>query len=234
MSIILNIDTSSQQANVTLCRDGVVMGKVINGNQHEHASFLQPAIKQLLETHETPVHILDAIGVVNGPGSYTGLRVALASAKGLCYVLGKPLITINTLALLARSALLETAKTGAVAGLLCPMIDARRMEVYTTIYRKDGSQEMEVVSHILDERNIEDLFPGSGSIVICGDGAKKVDLGTNSRKLLVDPTIQSSAAHLIEPGYDLYIKGEFSDTMHYVPFYLKPPNITKPKDKALT
>ena len=105
MSIILNIDTSIETASVSIARDGIVQAYLINTIQKEHASFLHNAVKQLLTESSLDIKQMDAIAVTSGPGSYTGLRVGLASAKGLCYALSKPLITIGTLNVLATAAI---------------------------------------------------------------------------------------------------------------------------------
>ena len=105
MSFIINIDTATEIATVSLAADGILLQSISNENQKDHAAFLQPAIKQLLINNQLKTNQLSAVAVVNGPGSYTGLRVGMASAKGLCYALNKPLITVGTLEFMAASAI---------------------------------------------------------------------------------------------------------------------------------
>src|SRR5215208_5364975 len=128
MSFILNIDTALETASVSLANNGRMLQSLVSESQKDHASWLHPAIKILLEKQGIGMDQLVAVGVSNGPGSYTGLRVGLSTAKGFCYALNIPLITIGTLKLMAFSARDEAED------LICPMIDARRMEVYTAIY----------------------------------------------------------------------------------------------------
>ena len=136
MSLILNIDTATETGHVSIAKDGVVLHDMFNDQQKNHAGFLQPAIKQVLADSEILIHEIDAVAVTEGPGSYTGIRIGMASAKGLSYALNKPLIVINTLEVMAKSAIqqLQAQLSFNDKALLCPMIDARRMEVFTAIY----------------------------------------------------------------------------------------------------
>lgn len=169
MSLILNIDTSGQQAHISLAQDGKILHYLNNESQKDHASFLQPAILQLSKLAGIQLTDADAIAVTAGPGSYTGLRVGMASAKGLCYALKKPLIALNTLEALTVSAtLLYSFENDPV--LFCPMIDARRMEVFTAIYDKELIPYLSPRPFILNELSFEQelsvhkiLFFGSGS-----------------------------------------------------------------------
>ena len=155
MSLILNIDTASENAHVSIARDGQVLHILSSESQKEHASFLQTAIQELVKI--TGIHLkeIDAVAVTAGPGSYTGLRVGFASAKGLCYALKKPLITIGTLEVLMVSAL-QLYPPGPDENILfCPMIDARRMEVFTAIYQQDLNVYIRPCAMILDEFSFE-------------------------------------------------------------------------------
>lgn len=135
MGLILNIDTSTEQAGICLAKDEHVLGILRNDEQKDHASWLHPAIRKLLENAAYALGELDAIAVTAGPGSYTGLRVAMAAAKGLCYALKVPLILENTLDVMALAGSQQPQLPEAC--LICPMIDARRMEVFTALYTKD-------------------------------------------------------------------------------------------------
>src|SRR6266513_982784 len=131
MSLLLNIDTAIETASICLSKDGNVLHLSINENQKDHAAWLTVAIQEMMQNSGYQLNQLNAIAVTIGPGSYTGLRVGLSTAKGLCYVLKIPLLTIGTLEMMAFA-----AKQNPV-DLLCPMIDARRMEVFTAVYDKD-------------------------------------------------------------------------------------------------
>ncbi|MEO7306266.1 MAG: tRNA (adenosine(37)-N6)-threonylcarbamoyltransferase complex dimerization subunit type 1 TsaB, partial [Ferruginibacter sp.] len=136
MSLILNIDTASEKAHVSFAKNGMIIQSISSESQKEHASFLQSAIEQLTKTTGIILKDIDAVAVTSGPGSYTGLRVGMASAKGLCYALKKPLITISSLEVLTASAL-ELIPGAGENVLLCPMLDARRVEVFTAVYQND-------------------------------------------------------------------------------------------------
>jgi tRNA threonylcarbamoyladenosine biosynthesis protein TsaB len=133
MSWILNIDTSLETAFVSIAKEGKIIAGRSNADQKDHASFLEPAVQSLLKDSGIQLSNLSAIAVVSGPGSYTGLRVGMSSAKGLCYALNKPLILLNNLELLSIAAINEFKITQAKT-FFCPMIDARRMEVFTAVY----------------------------------------------------------------------------------------------------
>src|SRR5262252_8762915 len=141
MALILNIDTSQDTACVSLALDGEVITAATNESQKDHAAWIHGAVEKIFAQAEHPINEMAAVGLSNGPGSYTGLRIGLATAKGLCYALKIPLITVGTLEVMSRNALEglgQFGKNGSEPdfgdGLICPMIDARRMEVFTAVY----------------------------------------------------------------------------------------------------
>jgi tRNA threonylcarbamoyladenosine biosynthesis protein TsaB len=163
--LLLHINTALNDAYVGISQGIELMGTASNESPFDHASFLQPAVKQLCEQFNISLDKIDAVSVVNGPGSYTGLRVGLSAAKGICYALNKPLICINTLEWLAKSMCDENID------LICPMIDARRMEVYTALYDRSMDCIMEPAAMILSEESFQAslskhqiAFIGNGSI----------------------------------------------------------------------
>jgi tRNA threonylcarbamoyladenosine biosynthesis protein TsaB len=168
MSIILNIDTAQETAFVCISENGKPKFIAENHSQKDHASFLHPAIDELLKKSLLSINELDAIAVTKGPGSYTGLRVGMSAAKGLAYTLQKPLITISTLELMAHDILTIIVDK---ESLICPMIDARRMEVFTAIYDCNLNATISPSAMILDESSFDDwlmthniFFTGSGSM----------------------------------------------------------------------
>jgi tRNA threonylcarbamoyladenosine biosynthesis protein TsaB len=168
MSIILNIDTAQETAFVCISENGKPKFVAENHSQNDHASFLHPAINELLKKAAISITELDAIAVTKGPGSYTGLRVGMSAAKGLAYTLQKPLITISTLELMAHDILTIIVDK---ESLICPMIDARRMEVFTAIYDCNLNATISPSAMILDESSFDDwlmthniFFTGSGSM----------------------------------------------------------------------
>src|SRR6266513_858318 len=145
MSLILNIDTAIETASITLAQDGKVFRSATNESEKDHAAWIHPAIHILMRESGWQLQNLNAVAVSIGPGSYTGLRIALSTAKGLCYALQIPLVTVGTLEAMAFSAIQnfetsdpyfppEDARRTAQGYLFCPMIDARRMEVFTAVY----------------------------------------------------------------------------------------------------
>jgi tRNA threonylcarbamoyladenosine biosynthesis protein TsaB len=218
MSLILNIDTAAEKAHVSLAKDGLVLSSLFSESQKEHASFLQSAIQQLTKITGVQLSAVDAVAVTAGPGSYTGLRVGFASAKGLCYALKKPLITIGTLEVLAASAIQLSPDTDESV-LLCPMIDARRMEVFTAIYKKDLTTFLAPSAMILDKLSFEKelsknkiLFFGSGS-----DKWNPVCTHANALFAVVDilPNAMSKYSNM------LHSQKHYTDLAYSEPFYLK-------------
>jgi tRNA threonylcarbamoyladenosine biosynthesis protein TsaB len=219
MSIILNIDTSSTQASVSISRDGIILACLHNEDQKEHASFLQVAIKNLTVQEKIFLHELAGVAVVNGPGSYTGLRVGLASAKGICYVIKKPLITIGTLPLMARSAFLNLQKKASAIPLLCPMIDARRMEVFTAVYNDSLEEIIPAQAKILSTESFVDVLLHN-KLLFFGSGATKWQGITNNANALFAGSFDTSEA-LSALSYFRFTRGLFTDLAYSEPLYLK-------------
>ncbi len=166
---ILNIHTATETAIINLTADGQTLGKSSNNDTKQHAYFLHIAIKELLRQHSIDIKDLDAIGVSCGPGSYTGIRVGLATAKGLCYALKIPLIIFNSLEVMAFSAI-DLVKND--SALYCPMIDARRMEVYMAVYNHNLEEVISPSATILNENSFAEILVHS-KIVFSGSGSNK-------------------------------------------------------------
>lgn len=169
MSLIVNIDTTSATALVNIAIDGVVAFEELNKDQKDHAAFLHPAIQSLLKKAGAVLKDVDAVAVSHGPGSYTGIRVGVATAKGLCYALGKPLIILNELEILTHDAVYNGKVN---TDLYCPMIDARRMEVFTAVYDKNFHQELPPSALILNGDSFDRLLKDK-KILFFGSGADK-------------------------------------------------------------
>jgi len=168
MSVILNIDTAQETAFVCISENGKPKFSAENHSQKDHASFLHLAIDEILKKGAISIKELDAIAVTKGPGSYTGLRVGMSAAKGIAYTIQKPLITISSLELMAHDILMAT---GDKKSLICPMIDARRMEVFTAMYDSNLNESIAPSALILDDNSFADAlmnncvyFAGSGSL----------------------------------------------------------------------
>jgi tRNA threonylcarbamoyladenosine biosynthesis protein TsaB len=220
MALILTIDTAIDTATICFSKDGKVLCSAVNENQKEHASFLQVAIKNLCTQYQIDLSTIDAIAVTDGPGSYTGLRVGMASAKGLCYALNKPLITMSTLELLASSAIYSSAiyKQNPTA-LICPMIDARRMEVFTAIYDKNLSPLLAPTALIITENYFTQMLQKQ-PILYVGNGAFKINVLYKHFNILMD-NISISSTILAKFSEQAYVNQYFTNMVYAQPNYLK-------------
>lgn len=217
MPLILQIDTATEHASICLSKNGEAVVSLESADQKNHGSFLQPAIQDLMRIAGIDLAQLDAIAVTEGPGSYTGLRVGLASAKGLSYALQKPLITINTLKLMAAAAISKTDNASSFG--FVPMIDARRMEVFTAIY----SSELQVLEApnalILDETSYLGLLD-TKQLIFIGSGAPKFqNICTHPHAFF--PAIQHQAADMGVLAETAFNNSEFANLAYCEPFYLK-------------
>lgn len=216
MAIILIIDTAVEVAGICLCNGSQVLGQEFNIHQKEQAGWLQPAIKNLFERAGLALDALDAIAVSAGPGSYTGLRVSMATAKGLCFALSKPLIAMNTLKIMAISAIRQLGSEQ----LYCPMIDARRMEVFTALYDHQLVELVAPQALILEAESFGPWLMKS-PIVFFGNGAEKYkDLLKNPAAIFSD--IKMEVADSMDLAAEMYARKEFSDLAYAEPFYIKP------------
>lgn len=218
MSLILNIDTASENAHVSLAKDGLILHLLSNESQKEHASFLQTAIQQLTKSAGINLKTIDAVAVTAGPGSYTGLRVGMASAKGLCYALKKPLITIGTLEVLTASAL-QLFPTDNEDIFYCPMMDARRMEVFTAVYKHDLSIQLQPCPMILDEFSFE-KFLLKNKIVFFGSGSVKWKLVCKHANAVFE-TVSILPESMSKSSGTLFLEKKFTELAYSEPLYLK-------------
>lgn len=226
--MILNIETATPVCSVAIGKNGKVVAERMLKGRQTHAASLTLLIQECLTEVGITLHDLDAVAVSHGPGSYTGLRIGLSTAKGLCYTLEKPLITVKTLAALANITAIYFPNEKAI---YCPMIDARRMEVYTAIYDKNGNELVETQPLIVENEDFfESYFENNQTVIFSGDGSAKCQsVITNENAKFVEQ--QNSAVGMIALAEAKYRKGEFADVAYSSPFYLKSPNITKPKKK---
>jgi tRNA threonylcarbamoyladenosine biosynthesis protein TsaB len=216
MALILNIDTATEMATVSISEKDKVLGFTTNNDQKDHASFLQPAIKELFQKADLTLTTLQAVAVTAGPGSYTGLRVGMASAKGLCYALNIPLILINTLEMMALSAINQVNDPSA---LYCPMIDARRMEVFTAVYDYGLKEVINPGSIILDDKSFEDLLISNRMYFTGGGSLKLENIITSSQANFT--YVQEMHHSLALLSHNKYEKGAFSSLFYSCPVYLK-------------
>ena len=217
MSLILMIDTAQETAFVSISKDGAPIGCIQNAIQKEHAGFLHVAIQELLKSCELELKDIDAISVTKGPGSYTGIRVGMASAIGLSYALNKPIIHICSLKLLAHAAINKIIDPARV--LFCPMIDARRMEVFTGLFDVTLEPKLDPAAMIVDESFMHEFLKNK-SIFFIGSGKdkfEKVNKNENAQFLEVDNLHFAMAAL----SYFYYKSNLFSSIESFEPAYLK-------------
>jgi tRNA threonylcarbamoyladenosine biosynthesis protein TsaB len=215
MALILNIDTSTECAGICLSREGRTLAFSENKQQKEHASWLHPAIEKLLQETGWRVKDLQAVAVTAGPGSYTGLRVGMAAAKGFCYALAVPLITENTLKVMAFAAREQFPATD----LFCPMIDARRMEVFTAVYQNDLEPLLATTAMVIDENSFANYlserrisFFGAGS-----DKCKPIITSPNAAFI----SIKFNVGYLGILSFYRYLQREFTGVAYSEPAYTK-------------
>ncbi len=230
MSLILCIETGTDICSVGIAKDGEVISLRESSQGKDHASKVALFAQELFEELELEPSDIDAVAVGMGPGSYTGLRIGVSFAKGLCYALGKPLIGVGSLSMLVQLArqnyetsLLEVDDWDKAR--LCPMIDARRMEVYTQVFDSQGVAINEVSAEIIDEESFSAYRDGA-SMLIFGNGAAKC-CEVLPWAHLID--ISPSAVGLASLAQAKFERGEFEDIAYFEPFYLKDFVVTKSK-----
>ncbi|MDB5275060.1 MAG: TsaB protein required for threonylcarbamoyladenosine ((6)A) formation in tRNA [Ferruginibacter sp.] len=220
MSLLLNIDTASNIAVVSIAKDGYILQEATNKEQKDHASFLHIAIKSICQTAGVNLNQLNAIAVVAGPGSYTGLRVGMASAKGLCYTLHIPLIAIGALELIAWQAINETKNLQLpLPVLFCPMIDARRMEVFTAIFDANLQSLLKPTALVL-ENDFFANFLLTNKIVFSGNGSTKWrEICSNANAYFIEN--ETNALYMSQLSYNKFINNKFEDIAYVQPLYVK-------------
>ena len=235
MALLLNIETSTEVCSVALAKNGELLFETENAEGLNHSELLTVFIEEMLNANHIPPASIDAVAVSKGPGSYTGLRIGVSVAKGLCYALGKPLIGISTLDAMGKFTaqnLQQYVKTSEKELLFCPMIDARRMEVYSSVYNAEGEQLEPVSAKIIDEDSYSDYLR-KNKILFFGNGASKCrDKLTHPNALFLGPP-KASARFMLGLAEKKYNKREFEDVAYFEPFYLKNFVATIPKNKVI-
>lgn len=219
MALILNIDTATEHASVCLSLGNAILASSTSSDQKNHAAFVQPAIEQLMMQSGRSLHEIDAVAVTAGPGSYTGLRVGLASAKGICYALQKPLILVDTLEVMAVAIKAAMGTHTGASALFCPLIDARRMEVFTALYDADLQQLKSPHALILDETSFTELL-SKHPVVFGGSGAAKLKTLVHQPNGYFSDS-QHDATHLAARALERFTAGNFADLAYAEPLYVK-------------
>ena len=219
---ILMIETSTECCSVALSEGGRILASRIDETPRMQSSMLAPYIVEVLKETGLRAADLDAVAVSEGPGSYTGLRVGVSSAKGLCFGAGKPLIAVGTLDCLVWEAIGSGAAEG--CKYIVPMIDARRMEVYTAVFTPDGHRTTEVAPSIIDENSFADILTDAAAagqkVLFIGDAAEKCS------KVITSPAAvfaqqNPTARGLLAPAIKKFEAGQFENVAYFEPFYLK-------------
>jgi len=235
--LILYIETATDICSVAVSEGEKLLALIESGPERDHASLLNRFIREAIAKAGKKLSQLDAIAVSKGPGSYTGLRIGVSTAKGVAYALEKPILSCGTILGMAHASLQhpEVQKLISTYGeqlLLCPMLDARRMEVYTAFFSPTCEYIKEVSADIIDENSYKDLLKNY-QICFFGNGAVKCsEYITDENAHFIDGLNPSSGAMII-PVLDQFRRSEFEDVAYFEPFYLKDFVATKPRKKLL-
>lgn len=230
MDTIILIETSTELCSTALARDGKIISYKESTTPRAHASLTAVFVNDMLEEAGIKPGDCSAVCVSMGPGSYTGLRVGVSTAKGLCFGAKIPLLAVGTLDTLVWQAISEGLLPEGCTRIV-PMIDARRMEVYTSVFTADGRQEEEVKPLIIDENSFSDIL-GSGPVLFIGDGAEKaarVISHPDARFIQCSP----KASAMLLPAMKELRDKNFRDVAYFEPFYLKEFVVTTSKKSVL-
>lgn len=230
MATILLIETATPICSTAISQNGKIVAIKESSEANAHSAKLSVLINELLAEANIAYSALDAVCVSSGPGSYTGLRIGVSTAKGLCYALEKPLIAIETLQSMALGYLQSHP---GFSDYICPMIDARRMEVYAAIFDNNGKYIRNTNADIVEETTY-DTWLTENKICFIGDGAKKtrpiIGYKTN---VVFDTDFKLSAKGMAQMAEERYNKQQFEDIAYFEPFYLKDFVAAKPSVKGL-
>ncbi|MFC4476665.1 tRNA (adenosine(37)-N6)-threonylcarbamoyltransferase complex dimerization subunit type 1 TsaB [Flavobacterium chungangensis] len=221
MSFILNIETATKNCSVSIAKDGeTIVCNELADEGYSHAEKLHVFIEEVIAKAGILAKDLNAVAVSQGPGSYTGLRIGVSAAKGLCYALNIPLIAVDTLHALASQA-------GVTDGKIIPMLDARRMEVYSAIFNSDLTVERAIQAEIIDENSFQEYTEKLYFVGDCADKCKSVL--TKDNFVFLEDIKYPSAQAMSKISFDKYQKSDTVDVAYFEPYYLKDFMIAPPK-----
>jgi tRNA threonylcarbamoyladenosine biosynthesis protein TsaB len=219
---ILSIETATTNCSVALSKnDKVIAFKEYNDTNYSHSELLHSYILEVLSLVELKIEDLSAVAISKGPGSYTGLRIGVSAAKGLCYALNIPLISIDTLESLAHQLDIEK-------GYIVPVLDARRMEVYSAVFNHQHKMVDNVKAQIITSESFADLLL-ENSVYFLGSGANKIALAIENINAHFVLNCLPSARQMAKLAYEKHKIGNTEDVAYFEPFYLKDFKITKPQ-----
>jgi tRNA threonylcarbamoyladenosine biosynthesis protein TsaB len=232
MALILCIETGTDICSVGIVNNGELISLRESDSGRDHAKKVAVFVDEILAENNIDPQQIDAVAVGEGPGSYTGLRIGVSFAKGLCYGLGKPLIAVSSLAALAAVAI-EDYKAGIIdienwdSARLCPMIDARRMEVYTQVFDSKANPLSSVTAEVVDENTLAEHRAATDHFVVFGSGAAKCAEILGAELIDVTPSVRGMATIAEQKFAD----GNFADVAYFEPYYLKDFVVTTSKKK---
>lgn len=219
----MNIETATKNCSISISKgEEVIALKELNEGKFSHAEKLHSFILDVLLEAGKDINDLDAVAISKGPGSYTGLRIGVSAAKGLCYILDKPLISVPTLEVMAHQIPLETDE------LVIALLDARRMEVYSGIFDHDYRQVRQTEAEIISQDSYEDLLKDN-IVYFAGDGAEKCEEFIKHLNARFLPNVYPSAREMAKISSQKFTESDFEDVAYFEPFYLKDFVAGKPK-----
>ena len=230
MPCIINIETSTKVCSAAVTIDGTVALQKVSYEGPSHAALLGGYVKDLMQflkdNHITP----EAVAVSSGPGSYTGLRIGVSMAKGLCFGMEIPLISVTTTELMTVGVMFDD--TVPEEALLCPMIDARRMEVYTSIYDRALNEILPLGAYIIGEESFKEILE-KHKVVFFGDGSEKCKNVIKHPNAMFLPDIVPLASNMLPLSERAFRSGTFQDVAYFQPEYIKEFQATIPKNKVI-
>jgi tRNA threonylcarbamoyladenosine biosynthesis protein TsaB len=228
MATILQIETATQVCSAALSVNGKTIALKEQSDRNIHAGSLTLFIEEVMRSAGLSYSGLDAVAVSKGPGSYTGLRIGVSTAKGLCFAIDRPLIGVDTLQMMAWGFLHGNEN---YKGLVCPMIDARRMEVFTALYDTRLAEVLPVSAKIIDAQSYEEELADQ-QITFIGDGAMKCNETILSVNAAFSGLNFNSAVNMSSLAFEAFNKQDFEDVAYFEPYYLKDFVITQAKKKV--
>lgn len=228
--MILCIETATNICSVALCDSTRTLSLRESSAEKSHASLLTTFIKEILDETDTPADHLDAVAVSMGPGSYTGLRIGVSVAKGIAYASKLPLVAVNTLESMYYGIRDNAAAEG--ISMFCPVIDARRMEVYSALFDREGKEVKETGAEIIDENSFAGIL-NNNTILFFGTGAAKCSETIKHPGARFINEFMVSASSLRIPAFKAFDSGNFVDTAYFEPYYLKDFIATIPRKSLL-
>jgi len=215
---IINIETSTKVCGISLAKEGKLVDNIESKEGNSHAANLAPFIEKILSRNSINYSDLAAIAISKGPGSYTGLRIGTSTAKGLCYSLDIPLIAINTLQSMAAHA--KNIYADNFKGIFRPMIDARRMEVYSQAFSNNLDKLTDVEAVVIDKNSFLEEKEAQ-EILFFGDGAEKCMETIKHKNAIYFDKAEASALGMLQLSYEAFENQKFEDVAYFEPFYLK-------------